>query len=74
MKVSDMLFFAVFPKNWLSRSAPCTPSSNFVPNFTNLHSKGSQKNSKSKLTDGSPLLREHAEESEEETTNKDKCL
>ncbi|KAG5881576.1 hypothetical protein JTB14_035020 [Gonioctena quinquepunctata] len=60
----------VFPRNWLSRSAPCTPCGNFVPNFPTNHHKGSQRGSKTKITDGSPLLREQAEESENEE-NKD---
>ncbi|CAG9860716.1 unnamed protein product [Phyllotreta striolata] len=58
----------VLSKGWLSRSAPCTPCGNFVPNFPINHHKGSQRNSKSKITDGSPLLKE--EESEEETNNR----
>ncbi|CAH1154081.1 unnamed protein product [Phaedon cochleariae] len=56
----------VFPKNWLSRSAPCTPCGNFVPNFPTYLHKGGQKGSKTKISDGSPLLKEHTEESEEE--------
>ncbi|XP_057656478.1 uncharacterized protein LOC130894006 isoform X5 [Diorhabda carinulata] len=54
----------VFSRSWLSRSAPCTPCGNFVPNFQVNHHKGSQRGSKSKISDGSPLLRE--EESEDE--------
>ncbi|KAJ8985049.1 hypothetical protein NQ317_016960 [Molorchus minor] len=63
----------IFPRSWLSRSAPCTPCANFVPNFPLPHHKGSQRGSKTKITDGSPLLREHVEESEDEPT-KDECL
>ncbi|KAJ8967519.1 hypothetical protein NQ314_002834 [Rhamnusium bicolor] len=63
----------VFPRSWLSRSAPCTPCGNFVPNFPLYHHKGSQRGSKTKITDGSPLLREQFEESEDEP-NKDECL
>ncbi|RZC33590.1 uncharacterized protein BDFB_002081, partial [Asbolus verrucosus] len=62
----------MFSKGWLSRSAPNTPCSNFVPSFP-IHKKGSsQKSSKMAITDGSPLLKEH-EESEEDA-NKDECL
>ncbi|XP_074031242.1 uncharacterized protein isoform X2 [Leptinotarsa decemlineata] len=56
---------SVFSKNWMSRSAPCTPCGNFVPNFPNNH-RGSQRGSKTKITDGSPLLKEQAEESDNE--------
>ncbi|XP_030750584.1 uncharacterized protein LOC115878278 isoform X3 [Sitophilus oryzae] len=54
----------VFSRSWLSRSAPCTPCGPLAPTFP--VSRGSQKGSKSKVTDGSPLLKQHAEESEEE--------
>ncbi|XP_072383001.1 uncharacterized protein [Diabrotica undecimpunctata] len=60
----------VFAKSWLSRSAPCTPCGNFVPNFPVNHHKGSQRGSRSKITDGSPLLRE--EESEDEPINRER--
>lgn len=61
----------MFSKSWLSRSAPNTPCSNFVPSFP-VHKKGSsQRNSKLTISDGSPLLKEH-EESEED--NRDECL
>ncbi|XP_018568050.1 uncharacterized protein LOC108908486 isoform X2 [Anoplophora glabripennis] len=64
---------SVFPRSWLSRSAPCTPCGNFAPNFPIHHHKGSQRGSKTKITDGSPLLKEQVEESEDEP-NKDECL
>ncbi|XP_076253417.1 uncharacterized protein LOC143191861 [Rhynchophorus ferrugineus] len=54
----------VFTRSWLSRSAPCTPCGPLAPPFPS--SRGSQKGSKTKVTDGSPLLKQHAEESEDE--------
>ncbi|KAJ8912930.1 hypothetical protein NQ315_017260 [Exocentrus adspersus] len=64
---------SVFSRGWLSRSAPCTPCANFAPNFPIHHQRSSQKGSKTKINDGSPLLREHVEESEDEPS-KDECL
>lgn len=60
-------------RNWLSKSAPSTPCDIFTPNFA-LSKKhpGSQKNSKVKLCDGRPLLKEN-EESEDEP-HRDECL
>lgn len=66
----------IFGKNspsWLSRSAPNTPCSNFVPSFSiPKRTTGSQRSSKVKLNDGSPLLNNH-EESDEDL-HKDECL
>lgn len=60
-------------RNWLSKSAPSTPCDIFAPNFTiNKKHPGSHKNSKMKLCDGSPLLKEN-EESEDEP-HRDECL
>ncbi|CAH1378871.1 unnamed protein product [Tenebrio molitor] len=62
----------MFSKGWLSRSAPNTPCSSFVPSFP-VHKKGSsQKSSKMAISDGSPLLKE--QEESEEDANKDECL
>lgn len=58
---------------WLSRSAPNTPCGNIAPSFpSQKKSGGSQKGSKAKLCDGSPLLNE-TEESEDDH-HKDECL
>ncbi|CAH1134183.1 unnamed protein product [Ceutorhynchus assimilis] len=54
----------VFSKSWLSRSAPCTPCGALAPPFPT--GRGSQKGSKTKITDGSPLLKQHAEETEDD--------
>lgn len=66
----------IFGKNsrsWLSRSAPNTPCSNFIPSFSiQKRTTGSQRSSKVKLNDGSPLLHNH-EESDEDL-HKDECL
>lgn len=60
-------------KNWLSKSAPNTPCDIFTPNFSvGKKHAGSHKNSKVRLCDGSPLLKEH-EESEDEP-HRDECL
>lgn len=60
-------------RSWLSKSAPSTPCDIFTPNFTvNKKHSGSHKNSKAKLCDGSPLLKEN-EDSEDEQ-HKDECL
>ncbi|XP_065173998.1 uncharacterized protein [Atheta coriaria] len=62
-------------RSWFPRSAPTTPCGCFTPNFPTAHHEGnggvtskrsgSQKGSRSKLYDGSPLLREHDESDEE---------
>ncbi|KAI4461475.1 hypothetical protein MML48_5g00006571 [Holotrichia oblita] len=79
MKVSPKVSSSVtgiFGKNsrsWLSRSAPNTPCSNFVPTFSiQKRSTGSQRSSKLKLNDGSPLLHNHDESDED--LHKDECL
>ncbi|XP_066258063.1 uncharacterized protein [Euwallacea similis] len=61
----------VFSKNWLSRSAPCTPCGALAPPFPS--GRGSQKGSKTRISDGSPLLKQHAEETEEDP-HRDVCL
>lgn len=62
----------IFSRSWLSRSAPNTPSSNFVPSFPISKKGSSQRSSKIGVEDGNPLLKEH-EESEEDN-NRDECL
>lgn len=58
-------FFQGKSKNWLSRSAPTTPSSNFAPLFPKT---GSQRGSKIKIGDNSALLESGDQE------NNDDCL
>ncbi|GJQ75455.1 hypothetical protein Trydic_g17545 [Trypoxylus dichotomus] len=66
----------IFGKNsrcWLSRSAPNTPCSNFVPSFSvQKRTTTSQRSSKVKLNDVSPLLHNHDESDED--LHKDECL
>ncbi|KAF5292616.1 hypothetical protein FQA39_LY13949 [Lamprigera yunnana] len=58
-------------KSWLSRSAPNTPCGSFAPSFpvTKKHAS-SQKGSKGKLQDCSPLLNENDESDDETTKNR----
>lgn len=60
-------------KSWLSRSAPNTPSGNFVPSFPQQkkNSTNQKSGSKSKISDGSPLL--NGNESDDEA-HKDERL
>lgn len=66
-------FFIKPSRGWLSRSAPNTPCGSFIPSFPmQKKSSGSQKGSKAKISDGSPLLNE-SEESDDDQ-HKDECL
>ncbi|KAF5278788.1 hypothetical protein FQR65_LT15516 [Abscondita terminalis] len=58
--------FGKSAKSWLSRSAPNTPCGNFAPNFPNIKKHcNSQRGSKGKINDGSPLLNENEESDED---------
>ncbi|KAB0795034.1 hypothetical protein PPYR_11873 [Photinus pyralis] len=62
--------FGKASKGWLSRSAPNTPCGSFVPSFpiAKKHSK-SQRGSKTKIHDASPLLNENEESDDESQRN-----
>ncbi|KAK4876389.1 hypothetical protein RN001_012811 [Aquatica leii] len=58
--------FGKSTKSWLSRSAPNTPCGNFAPSFPSMKKHcNSQKGSKGKIHDGSPLLNENEESDDE---------
>lgn len=59
------IFSAVFSKRWLSRSAPCTPCGTIAPPFPS--GRSSHRGSKTRVSDGSPLLKQHAEEADEDS-------
>ncbi|KAH1017315.1 hypothetical protein HUJ05_007974 [Dendroctonus ponderosae] len=56
---------SVFSKRWLSRSAPCTPCGPIAPPFPS--GRNSHRGSKTRVSDGSPLLKQHAEEADEDS-------
>lgn len=60
-------------RSWLSRSAPTTPCDVFSAGFPGKKGSNSHKNSKTKISDGSPLLNEN-EESEDDVHHRDECL